>query len=247
MNLPVVILCGGKGWRIRDAFPEIPKPLVKVGGVPIIERIIKHYSEFGCDTFILCLGYKGHEIVKHFSGEENAIKYSESYSYTQEFLTSSGLRKIQFINTGEDTPTGGRIFKIQHLIEKSKNFYCTYADGISDIDVHKLYQFHVNASVIATLTAVQPQLPYGLLQLSGDKVRSFDEKPVISDWINGGYFVFNTEIFDYLHIDSTLETDVLNKLAEEGQLAAYQHHGLWKCMDTYKDYQILNEYVQNFI
>lgn len=244
MNIPVVILCGGKGWRIRDAFPEIPKPLVPVGGTPIIERIMNHYSKFGCREFILCLGYKGDEIVEYIAGNEAMKLFSENDEYFCKILKDNAEWNMHFINTGEDTNTGGRLYYIQHLLKKHSDFFCTYADGISDIDVNALYRFHKSHSQLATLTAIRPQLPYGLLKLNGDKVSSFEEKPQIKDWINGGYFVFNTSVFEYIDADTTLETDVLNILALEEKLHAYKHNGVWKCMDTFKDFQSINEYFE---
>ncbi|MCB9231940.1 MAG: NTP transferase domain-containing protein [Bacteroidia bacterium] len=242
--MKTVILSGGEGRRMRDHSTEVPKPMVAIGGEPILWHIMQHYAHHGHTQFILCLGYKSEMItgyfVERFGGKG---RYWEDAQYVKhlEFEEGGLPWQISFVYTGESTPTGGRIFRIRHLIEEAA-FFATYADGLSDVDLGELLEAHQERGKIATLTAFAPTLQYGVLDLNhGDEVLSFREKPRLDMWINGGFFVFQREIFQYLADDHTLERETFRQLADENQLFAFKHHGFWKSMDTYKDYLDLEE------
>jgi glucose-1-phosphate cytidylyltransferase len=221
--MKVVILCGGKGERLREHTDVIPKPLVEIGGKPILWHIMKIYSHYGFSDFILCLGYKGDKIKEYFS------KHNEE-----------GWN-IECVDTGADTNTGGRIKKIQHLITE-EHFMATYGDGVSNVDLKKLLAFHKSHGKIATLTCANFKTNFGILNIDdNNKVKGFNEKPMMNMWINGGFFVFNRKIFDYLEEDSILEKAPMDILSKNNELMAYLHGGFWECMDTYKDTRMLNE------
>lgn len=223
--MQVVILCGGMGTRLRERTQEIPKPLIDIGGRPILWHVMKTYAHHGYRDFLLCLGYKGEKIEQYFANTEAAQK--EGWA-------------IHFVDTGLETNTGGRIKRIEGLIS-GERFFATYADGLADIDLEALLSFHRSHRKIATITAVQPLSPFGLLQLGNDgQVVRFQEKPQLQEWVNGGFFVFEREIFNYLTEDSILEREPFEVLAREGQIMAYKHLGFWRCMDTYKDTITLN-------
>jgi len=229
IDLPVVILCGGKGARMGPE--ELPKPMFTIGEHPILWHIMKIYSYYGFNDFILATGYRKEKI------NEFADKYSRIHKWN-----------IRAVDTGLETNTGGRIKKIQGYIKKD-NFFVTYGDGLADIDIKALLKYHLQRKAVGTLTAVRPTLPFGLLSYSVDTGRatSFLEKPELSSvygndyWINGGFFVFNKNVFDYIKENSILESDMLPMLAKEKKLFVYPHNGFWECMDTYKDNQKLNE------
>ena len=214
-NMPVVILCGGKGARINSCTTGIPKALITIGDEPIILHIMKIYIHYGFNNFIFCLGYLGDKIKKHFKKCKD--------------------NNIEFVDTGLETNTGGRIKQIEKYI-KTKRFMVTYGDGLADINISSLLSFHDSMKRIVTLTTVRPLLPFGIVDFDENKsVFNFQEKPVLNYWINGGFFVFNKDIFEYIGDNDILEKDVFSRLVDIGQLVAYQHHGFWKCMDTYKD------------
>jgi glucose-1-phosphate cytidylyltransferase len=224
MDEPVVILCGGRGTRLREATQTIPKPLVEIGGRPILWHVIRIYAHQGFHRFVLCLGHKG-ELI-------------------EEFVRNDGLPEgliIECVQTGEDTPTGGRIARVGDRVDGAR-FCATYADGVADIDLAALLAFHSRHGGLATITVVQPRLQYGVARLNGEGVvEGFEEKPLFDGWINGGFFCFETGVLDYLDDDSILEREPLEQLAAEGQLRAYRHTGFWDCMDTYKDAVLLND------
>ncbi len=220
-NIPVVILCGGRGVRLNPHTKLTPKPLIKIGEEAIITHVMKTYSHYGFNSFVFCLGYLGDEIREHFKN------YSDG--------------KITFVDTGLETNTGGRIKQIEKYIE-GKTFMATYADGLADINLRDLLTFHYSKKKIATLTAVSPPSPFGIMEVGEDKlVNSFIEKPILNCWINGGFFVFEKEIFEYIEANDVLEKESFGRLVAKRQLVAYQHHGFWKCMDTYKDDMELND------
>ncbi len=225
MNAPsVVILCGGRGTRLREHTQTIPKPLVEIGGRPILWHVIRIYAEQGFRRFILCTGHRA-ELIEAFVENDGL---------------PPGL-EIKCVQTGEDTPTGGRIARVADLLH-GERFCATYADGVADIDLAALLAFHESHDALATMTVVQPELQFGVAELNGDgHVSGFTEKPRYDGWINGGFFCFETGALDYIGPDSVLERDPLEGLAADGQLRAFRHQGFWDCMDTYKDAVLLND------
>ena len=221
--MKAVILAGGHGTRISEESNIIPKPLIEIGGKPILWHIMKIYSAYKIDDFIICLGYKGEKIKEYF----------------EQF--DSKLWNIQLIDTGLDTMTGGRLKRIQDKIDNT--FCMTYGDGVSDVNLNNLITFHKEKKSLATLTAIHPPERFGVLNLSGDYVKEFHEKHTgESSWINGGFFVFEPEIFDYLQNDSTvLERAPLETLAKEQKLSAFKHNGFWHPMDTLRDKKHLED------
>jgi len=224
MDEPVVILCGGRGTRLREETHTIPKPLVEIGGRPILWHVIRIYAHQGFHRFVLCLGHKG-ELI-------------------EQFVAGNGLPEgltIDCVRTGEETPTGGRIARVRDRLGGAR-FCATYADGVADIDLAELLAFHRVHGGLATMTVVQPRLQFGVARLNGrDEVEGFEEKPQFEGWINGGFFCFEHGALDYIGEDSVLERDPLERLASDGQLRAYRHTGFWDCMDTYKDAVLLND------
>jgi glucose-1-phosphate cytidylyltransferase len=220
----VVILCGGRGTRLREQTETIPKPLVEIGGRPILWHVIRIYAEQGFERFVLCTGHRG-ELIDAFVENDGL---------------PSGL-DIACVATGEDTPTGGRIARVADRL-RGERFCATYADGVADIDLAELLGFHERHGALATMTVVQPELQFGVAELNGDgHVRGFTEKPRFEGWINGGFFCFEPGALDYIGPDSVLERDPLERLATEDQLRAFRHQGFWDCMDTYKDAVLLND------
>ena len=225
MSAPsVVILCGGRGTRLREHTETIPKPLVEIGGRPILWHVIRIYAEQGFRSFVLCTGHRGDLI--------------------EEFVENGGLPRgleIVCVPTGEDTPTGGRIAGVGDRLARER-FCVTYADGVADIDLAALLRFHADHGALATMTVVRPELQFGVADLDGDgHVRGFTEKPRFEGWINGGFFCFEPGALDYIAADSVLEREPLERLAASGQLRAFRHTGFWDCMDTYKDAVLLND------
>ena len=217
VSMKVVILAGGYGTRISEESHLRPKPMIEIGGKPILWHILKIYSSFGFNDFIICCGYKGEQIKEYFTNSNQ-----ESWN-------------VELVDTGLDTMTGGRLKRIQNHINET--FCMTYGDGVSNIDVNNLIAFHREKKSIATLTAVHPPERFGVLSLNADYVTEFREKPSgESSWINGGFFVFEPEIFDYLQDDSTiLERTPLETLAKEKKLTAFRHDGFWYAMDTLRE------------
>ena len=215
--MKAVILAGGYGTRISEESYLKPKPMIEIGGKPILWHILKTYSKYDINEFVICCGYKGEQIKEYFSKLD-----STSWD-------------IQLVDTGLDTLTGGRLKRIQDHIDDT--FCVTYGDGLSDIDISRLISFHKEKKILATLTAIHPPERFGVLNLSGDYVTEFHEKHSGMDsWINGGFFVFEPGIFDYLQDDLTiLEKTPLETLAKEKKLAAFKHNGFWYPMDTQRD------------
>lgn len=245
-KLPVVILCGGKGLRLREHTEVMPKALVPIGDMPVLLHVMKIYAHYGFNRFILALGYKGDMIKEFFMNypwKSRNFKLSTMREglATPELVDAKDLEEfdITFVNTGLETPTGGRVKKIEKYID-TENFFLTYCDGLADIDIQKLYNFHTQMGKIATLTGVHPMSPFGILEIENGLATSFKEKPMLPGLVNGGFFVFNKRIFDYLDEKSILEEEPLRKLTNEGQLAVFNHESFWVCMDTYKDYERLN-------
>ena len=222
--MQVVILCGGKGTRLREKTETLPKPLVEVGGDPIVWHVMRWYAHFGIRKFLLAVGYMGDRIADWI---DQLAKDGRTAGWD-----------VQAIDTGLETPTGGRIHALANRLEGP--FLCTYADGLTNLALPDLLTTHTGAGTIGTLTAIRPTSQFGILELHGQRVQRFVEKPRLKEWINGGFFVFQPAFLNYLTPDCTLEQEPLAKLAAEGQLAAHCHDGFWACMDTYKDHERLD-------
>lgn len=245
--MKVVILCGGKGTRLREETEFKPKPLVEVCGRPILWHIMRGYASAGFNEFVLCLGYKGEMIRQYF--EEYATADAD---YTLDLATGETtiLRsrddgvdwRITFAETGAETQTGARIKLVEPYVD-GDHFMCTYGDGVADVDYRALDGFHKQKGRIAVMTGVHPWSKYGQLIVDDDCiVEQFIEKPRLHDYINGGFFVFDRRIFDYIRGDVMLERQPFEQLAVERQIALYKHEGFWASMDTYKDMAELNAY-----
>lgn len=244
MGLPVVILCGGKGTRIRSVSEDVPKPLIEIGGKPILWHLMRFYAHHGHREFILCLGYKA-EAVKRWFMDYQAWRTED---FTLAFSPHNGEERrakvrapvhapwtITFVDTGAETNTGGRIKRVAPHV-KGRTFLASYGDCLSDVDLSRLVAFHQAGKRVATLTAVRPLSQFGILELDGSaRVKAFHEKPRMTSWVNGGFFVFDRRIFDYLGDNDILERAPFERLARDGQIGAYRHEGLWECMDTYQD------------
>ncbi len=242
--MKVVILCGGKGSRMKEITDDTPKPLAMIGDKPILWHIMKIYAHYGFNDFILLLGYKGERIKDYFInyGWRNSNFVLNSGTGQYELLEQPEEWKITFIDTGIDTMTGGRIKKAQPYIE-GDSFMLTYGDGLADIDISKLVDYHKQSGCIATVTGVPKVSQYGTMIAENGMVQTFQEKAHIEGIINGGFFVFKKEVFDYLENDTNciLEQEPLRNLAEARQLSIYEHGGFWTAMDTYKDVLDVNK------
>lgn len=220
-----MILCGGRGTRLQEHTQDIPKPLVEIGGMPIVWHVIQLYAVQGFRRFLLATGYKG-ELIEQFV---DAQDWPEGVC-------------VECVDTGLETQTGGRIKLLEDRLQGAQMLCATYADGVADIDLDVLLRFHAEHGALATMTVVRPQLQFGITELDGDgTVRGFREKPRSEHWINGGFFCFDAEALGYLQPDSVLERAPLEQLAADGQLRAHRHEGFWECMDTYKDAVQLND------
>ncbi|MNW26106.1 Glucose-1-phosphate cytidylyltransferase [compost metagenome] len=240
--MKVVLLAGGLGTRISEESHLKPKPMIEIGGKPILWHIMKIYSGFGFNDFVICLGYKGYVIKEFFSNY-----YLHMSDVTFDFTNNNSMTihnnnvepwKVTLVDTGFETQTAGRIKKIQKYVE-GERFFLTYGDGVSDINLKMLLEEHEKSGKIATLTTVKPAGRFGLLEISDDStVESFQEKAVENtSWINGGFMVLEPQVFDYISEDDkeVFEKEPLNNLAHDRQLHAYKHHGFWQCMDTQRD------------
>lgn len=243
--MKTVILCGGKGTRLKEHAKETPKALIEIGDKPIVWHIMKSYSHYGYRDFILCLGYKGEKIEEYFLQHTADSLLKMAVRGQDRFLEvncDSAPWSVNLAYTGLTTNTGGRIKKIQHLVGDGGTFFATYGDGLADVNINALLEFHKQHGKIATLVAVTPFSQFGVLHIDqGGIITRFEEKPRSAQWINGGFFVFNQKVFDYLEETSVLEKEPFERLAQDGQLVAFRHSGCWACMDTYKDTLALNE------
>lgn len=240
-----VILCGGRGTRLREYSEALPKVLVEVGSRPILWHIMKGFSESGFKDFVLALGYLGERVKEHFLEADGwrgrDLRLRIGSTNPPELLDENRDDwNVVFADTGLDTNTGGRLLRVRKYVH-GDTFFATYGDGVADIDHRCLLDFHKSHGRIATITVVRPRLGFGLVDLDGgDRVVRFREKPCLDAWINGGFFVFDNRVYDYLEADSVLEREPLERLAASGELVAYRHQGFWACMDTYKDNLELN-------
>ncbi|MFA5859479.1 MAG: glucose-1-phosphate cytidylyltransferase [Elusimicrobiota bacterium] len=239
--MKVVILAGGKGTRISEETDIRPKPMVEIGGKPILWHIMKVYSHYGYNEFIICLGYLGYVIKEYFSHyflHMSDITIDMSNNNTTIHTTTSEPWKVTLVDTGLDTMTGGRIKRVKKYISDNEPFMMTYGDGVGNVDIPSLVEFYNKNNTLATVTAVQPTGRYGALDINNEsKVTSFLEKPKgDNNWVNAGFFVINPKAVKYIKDDTTLwEKEPMEKLAKEGQLSAYHHNGFWKPMDTLRD------------
>lgn len=249
--MKVVILCGGKGTRIRDVNEGLPKPMVPIGNLPIIWHIMNSYANFGYKEFILCLGYKA-EIIKTFFLNYQSL----TNDFTLDFGNNGEIHfhskqafldwKISFVDTGLETLTGSRVSKIRSHIGDDKNFMLTYGDGLSDVNIPALETFHLSHGKVMTVCGVFPPGRFGELEVNErGEISEFNEKPqTTSGRISGGYFVCQNSIFNYLNDqndDETLEAEPMRKIAREGEMMMFAHNGFWQCMDTRRDYELLNK------
>jgi len=246
--MKAIILCGGQGTRLREETEYRPKPMVEIGGRPILWHIMKIYAHYGFEKFVLCLGYKGNIIKDYFLdyeamnndftirlGKMKGIVYHDEHQ-EQNF-------EVTLVNTGLPTMTGGRIKRASRYIGNDDLFMVTYGDGVADIDVGKLVAFHRSHGKLATVSAMRPTSRFGQMEIGDDGlVKKFAEKPKADGWVNAGYFVFDRRVLEYLEGDDCiLEREPLERLTAEGQLMVYRHEGFFFAMDTFREYQLLNE------
>jgi glucose-1-phosphate cytidylyltransferase len=247
--MKTVILCGGLGTRLSEETTLKPKPMVTIGGRPILWHIMKTYGRQGYSEFLLALGYKAEVIKEYFL---NYHTLNSDFTINLQTGEVENLRpvsldwNISLIDTGASSMTGGRLLRLKSALQDEQTFMLTYGDGVADVDINQLIAFHKSHGKVATMTAVRPPARFGTMNFSGEQITHFEEKPQAGEgWINGGYFVFEKEIFSYLDDDTTiLERSPLEKLAKDGQLMAYKHEGFWKCMDTLRDKNYLDELCQ---
>lgn len=243
--IKTLVLAGGLGTRLREETEYTPKPMVNIGGRPIIWHIMKNLSQQGVKDFTIATGYKEEVIKDYFLnyhsrsnnftvnlGQPEEIDFHDSHEESDWNVT--------ILSTGEKTSTGGRVYKSRPYLDDQR-FLCTYGDGLCDINMHELIAFHKSHGLIATVTTVMPLSRFGMLEVSDSGiVTRFEEKPKHTSWINGGFFIFEPKVFEYLNDSCTLEQDPLAALVADRQLAAYRHHGFWQPMDTYREYSLLN-------
>jgi len=241
--MQVVIWCGGRGTRLHEMTEFIPKPLVPIGNRPVLWHIMKIYSHFGFNEFILCLGYKGEMIKDYFLNYPIKVSdFTITLHSKESKFHSNNLEdwKLTLADTGIETLTAGRLLKIKNFLENGKTFMATYGDGLADIDIDVLLNFHKKMGKIVTITGGHPYSKYGLLEIAHDNiVLSLKQKPKIGEFTNIGFMVFEAEVFDYIKTDTTIE-EVLMDLIKDGQVVMYKHENFFHPMDTYKDYEDLN-------
>lgn len=228
--MKVVILAGGLGTRLGEYTKSVPKPMIKIGGIPIIIHIMRHYIFHGFNDFIIAAGYKNGIIKNYFRNFKTPEKEFEA-------IIKKKKCKICIVDTGNKTMTGGRLKRVKHLIEDNKNFMFTYGDGISNVNLKKLFSFHINQKKLITVTAVRPPARFGEILLKNNKVISFKEKPQVTNgWINGGFFIAKKEFLNLIKNDSEiLEKKPLEIACKKNELIAFKHEGFWKCMDVKRD------------
>lgn len=250
-DIPLMILCGGKGTRLRDVTELLPKPMVAIGEQPIVWHIMKSYAAFGVRRFILCLGYKREAFVDYFVNyhlrtSDATIKLGHTPDITFHGESDEADWEVTLAGTGEDSMTGYRVWKAaKYLKEDDDCFFLTYGDGVSDVNIRKLYQTHRESGKLVTMTAVHPEARFGQMLLDGDTVRGFEEKPPRGDgYINGGFMVLQKQFVDrYVTDDKNmfLERVPLGSAAGDGNMGVYRHEGFWQCMDNQREYQLLND------
>jgi glucose-1-phosphate cytidylyltransferase len=242
--LKAVILAGGRGTRLAEETSVRPKPMVKVGGKPILWHIMKIYSEHGIRDFVICCGYKGYMIKEYFA---NYYLHNADVTFD---LANNGMEvhqntaepwRVTLVDTGDATATGGRLRRVRGYLDEDEPFCFTYGDGVSNVDIRKLVAFHRQSGTLATITAIQPPSKFGVLGFDGSRIVEFQEKPVgEGGWINGGFFVLSPKVIDLIEGDGVAwEHEPMRRLVEEGQLSAFFHRGFWQSMDTLRDRNVL--------
>lgn len=247
--MKVVILCGGQGTRLREETEFRPKPMVEIGGRPILWHIMKSYAHHGFSDFVLCLGYKGTMIKEYFLNYEAmnndfTIALGKLHSITYHDAHEEQDFRVTLADTGADAMTGARIKRVQRYVGSDDTFMVTYGDGLSDINVRDLLAFHRAHGKLATVSTFRPTSRFGILSLDTQgTVTEFNEKPQLDGWVSAGFFVFQRQVFDYLSADDScvMEREPLMRLADDGQLVGYRHEGFFYAMDTYREYQHLNQ------
>jgi glucose-1-phosphate cytidylyltransferase len=248
-----IILCGGQGTRLREHTELRPKPMVEIGGKPILWHIMKLYAFHGFNDFILCLGYKAHVIKEYFLNYKAmncdfTVRLDQEESLTLHDRSAGEPWRVTLVDTGEETMTGARVLRAARYLDDDDSFMVTYGDGVSDVNLRHVQRFHENHGRVATLTGVRPPSRFGVLRTEGDRVVSFSEKPQADQGlISGGFFFFRREFLSYLDDTRgcTLEREPLETCAAEENLCVYEHAGFWQCMDTYRDWQSLEAQWQN--
>jgi glucose-1-phosphate cytidylyltransferase len=250
VTMKTVILAGGLGTRLAEETDLKPKPMVEIGGRPVLWHIMKHFSHFGFNEMVVALGYKG-DVIRRYFLEYAALRRNLSIDLKSgrtsvEDQIPDEPWQVHLVETGDTTNTGGRLWHLKRWVG-TETFFLTYGDGVSNVDLTRLLEFHRSHGALATVTAVRPPARFGSLDLDGDRVTTFAEKHVASaGWINGGYFVFEPGIFDYLSgPEDVLEVDALGRVATDGQLRAYRHADFWQCMDTLRDVRQLESLWQS--
>ena len=243
--MKAVILAGGLGSRISEETYIKPKPMIEIGGKPLLWHIMKLYSAHGINEFIICLGYRGYVIKEYFNNyflHTSDVTFDMANNSMEVHQNSAEPWRVTLVDTGENTMTGGRLKRVRHYLG-NEDFCATYGDGVSNVDIGRLVQFHKQHKKLATVTAVQPPGRYGALKMEGDMVRGFLEKPQgDGGWINGGFFVLSPSVLDYVNGDKTpWEQEPMERLSREGNLAAFSHKGFWQPMDTLRDKNQLEE------
>ena len=237
--MKVVILCGGKGTRIRGVDDSVPKPMIPIGSHPIVVHIMDHYAFYGYHDFVLCLGYLGDVIREYFGASPTGGRETVSFA-----LPRAGVARVTVVDTGLEAMTGARVRKIREIVG-DEEFFLTYGDGVSDVPIDRVHEFHRSHDAAMTLTAVRPPSRFGEVEVDASGIAtSFNEKPQASaGLISGGYFVCRPTLFNYLNEreELVLEADPMRQMVRDRQLAAFTHEGFWQCMDTYRDWELLND------
>ncbi len=244
--MKAVILAGGLGTRLSEETTLRPKPMIEINGKPILWHIMKGYSKHGINDFVICCGYKGYVIKEFFANyflHTSDVTFDLQHNSMEVHSRHAEPWKVTVVDTGEDTMTGGRLKRVQRFVERDEAFCFTYGDGVSDIDISALITFHQQHGKLATMTAVQPKGRFGAIEMQGQKIVRFKEKPQgDNNWINGGFFVLSPKVIDYITDDNTYwEREPLENLARDNQIDAYVHDGFWHPMDTQRDKIYLDE------
>ena len=243
--MKAIILAGGLGTRLAEETVTRPKPMVEIGGKPILWHIMKSYAQHGVNDFIVCLGYRGYMIKEYFANyflHMSDVTFDMHYNQMQIHENKAEPWRVTLVDTGDSTMTGGRLKRVKRYLT-DENFCLTYGDGVGDVDITKLLVFHHEQKTLATMTATQPPGRFGAITIDGRKVAGFQEKPSGDGaWINGGFFVLSPKVIDYIESDSTLwEREPMERLAKDGEMSVYRHAGFWQPMDTLRDKNYLED------